>query len=136
MIQPRLMQWGGLALVLATGTGPLNAAESTASTGPLRILLVTGGCCHNYKLQAESLTNAFARQAPAQWTVVHAGGNGTRAEIPLYQNADWARGFDVVVHNECFADTTSPENHVGAQGGRAGRGHSLRDAHVSGRGDR
>jgi hypothetical protein len=35
------------------------------------------------------------------------GGNGTRAEISLYDNPDWAKGFDVVVHNECFADTTN-----------------------------
>ena len=35
------------------------------------------------------------------------GGNGTRAELSLYDNPDWAKGFDVVVHNECFADTTN-----------------------------
>jgi type 1 glutamine amidotransferase len=76
---------------------------------PLRALLITGGCCHNYKLQTESLTNAVARQASVVWTIVHEGGNGTRAEIPLYTNAQWAAGYDVVVHNECFADTKSPE---------------------------
>ena len=36
------------------------------------------------------------------------GGTGTRAEIPLYDNPDWAKGYDVVVHNECFADTKDP----------------------------
>jgi len=79
-----------------------------AETKPLRILLVTGGCCHNYPLQTQQFTNAMAKVAAAEWTVVKDGGTGTRAEISLYDNPDWAKGYDVVVHNECFADTTNP----------------------------
>jgi type 1 glutamine amidotransferase len=74
---------------------------------PLRALLITGGCCHNYPFQTQSLTNAVAKLAAVEWTVVMQGGNGTRAEISLYDNPDWAKGYDVVVHNECFADTTN-----------------------------
>lgn len=84
----------------------LQAAEAKA---PLRVLLITGGCCHNYPFQSAQLTNAVDRLTRVQWTVVQDGGTGTRAEIPLYGNADWAKGYDVVVHNECFADTTSPD---------------------------
>jgi type 1 glutamine amidotransferase len=29
--------------------------------------------------------------------------------ISLYDKADWARGYDLVIHNECFADTKDPE---------------------------
>lgn len=76
---------------------------------PMRALLVTGGCCHNYTLQTFALTNAVARHADVEWTIVDEGGTGTRAEIALYKNPDWAKGFDVVVHNECFADTQSPD---------------------------
>jgi len=80
---------------------------SAADEKPLRALLITGGCCHNYPLQAQQLTNTVAKLATVEWTIVNEGGNGTRAEIPLYDNPDWAKGFDVVVHNECFADTTN-----------------------------
>ena len=80
-------------------------SASSASKRPLRALLITGGCCHNYKLQSESLTNAVAQLTPVQWTVVNEGGNGTRAQISLYDHPNWAQGYDVVVHNECFADT-------------------------------
>src|SRR5262245_15496537 len=73
---------------------------------PLRALLITGGGFHNYPFQAIALTNAVGRLTPVQWTVVNEGGGGTKAQIPLYDNPDWARGYDVVVHNECFADTT------------------------------
>ena len=90
------------AVVLVAGCH----SASSASKKPLRALLITGGCCHNYKLQSESLTNAVAQLTPVEWTVVNEGGSGTRAQISLYDNPNWAKGYDVVVHNECFADTT------------------------------
>jgi type 1 glutamine amidotransferase len=94
-----------LALALAgCASGP-----TASQRRPIRALLITGGCCHNYALQTFALTNAVARHAAVEWTVVNEGGTGTRAEIGLYGRPDWARGFDVVVHNECFADTQSPD---------------------------
>lgn len=98
----RLMLIIGLLTLICPS---LRAAESTT---PLRILLITGGCCHNYPFQSGQLTNALAKLAKAEWTIVNEGGSGTRAEIPLYEKADWAKGYDVVVHNECFADTKDP----------------------------
>ncbi|SRR6266542_1402697 len=96
-----------IGLVLAISQ-PVFAAE-TESKKPLRILLITGGCCHNYAFQTQALKEAVAKLAQAEWTVVNEGGAGTRAQIPLYDNPDWAKDFDVVVHNECFADTTDHE---------------------------
>lgn len=94
-----------LLVVCAAGC----ASRSGQSDRPLRALLITGGCCHNYAFQSAQLTNAVARLAKVEWTIVNEGGTGTRAEIALYDNPDWAKGYDVVVHNECFADTTSPD---------------------------
>lgn len=93
-------------LFAALFSSPSAAAEAKA---PLRVLLITGGCCHNYAFQTAQLTNAVGQLVPVQWTVIQEGGTGTRAEIPLYAKADWAKGYDVVVHNECFADTTSAD---------------------------
>ncbi len=95
----------GLMLLLIVGC----TSQSMSAKRPIRALLVTGGCCHNYPFQTACLTNAMSRHAPVQWTLVQEGGTGTRAEIPLYTNPQWARGYDVVVHNECFADTKSPK---------------------------
>lgn len=86
--------------------GSFNTAVA-ADEKPLKALLITGGCCHNYPFQAQQLTNALAKLATVEWTIVNEGGNGTYAEIPFYDKPDWAKGFDVVVHNECFADTTN-----------------------------
>ena len=98
------------ALVLVIGLASLPvgfAAEKLHSGKPIRALLITGGCCHNYQFQAEAMTNGISQKAAVAWTVVNEGGNGTRAEIDLYRDADWAKPYDVVVHNECFADTTN-----------------------------
>ncbi|HHY84798.1 MAG TPA: ThuA domain-containing protein [Verrucomicrobia bacterium] len=84
-------------------------AHAAEAEKPLRALLVTGGCCHNYRFQTEALTNAVSKFAKVEWTIVNEGGRGTQAEIALYGKPDWAAGYDVVVHNECFADTANPE---------------------------
>lgn len=77
---------------------------------PLRALLITGGCCHDYATQTKHLTAAVAKIAPStEWTIVHEGGTGTRAELPLFDKPDWASPYDIIVHNECFADTTSAD---------------------------
>jgi len=94
-----------IGLLLAVGE-PVFAAEGKK---PLRVLLITGGCCHDYAFQTQALKEAVAKVAQSEWTVVNEGGNGTKAQIPLYENPDWAKGFAVVVHNECFADTTDHE---------------------------
>lgn len=72
---------------------------------PLKILLITSGCCHNYDFQSKALKEALATHAQAEWTVVNEGGKTTEGMIALYNDPNWAKGYDVVVHNECFADT-------------------------------
>jgi hypothetical protein len=101
---PLLFRVVALALLV---TSVAHAADSTAR--PIRALLITGGCCHDYDLQATVLTEAANKAATFTWTIVNEGGKGTRAQIPLYDNPDWAKGYDVVVHNECFADTNDPD---------------------------
>ena len=87
----------------------LSARVPGQGKSPLRILLVTGGCCHNYGFQTEAIKASLPASFPAEWRVVNEGGTGTTAMIPLYDKADWAKGYDLVIHNECFADTKDPE---------------------------
>lgn len=77
---------------------------------PVKIMVITGGCCHDYEFQTKSIQSAFETHGvEVAWKIVNQGGRGTRAMIDLYDNPDWAAGFDVVIHNECFADTASEE---------------------------
>ena len=85
----------------------------TAATGaadrPIQALLVTGGCCHDYDRQKLILTRGISARANVRWTVVHQGGTSTDTKIPLYDDPNWADGFDIVVHNECFSGVTDKE---------------------------
>ena len=65
---------------------------------------MTGGV-YNYKYQSKALIAGVAKEAKVDWKVVNEGGSGTRAQIALYDNPSWAKGHDVVVRNECFANT-------------------------------
>lgn len=97
-------------LIASLSVSPrVKASEAAASSQqePLKVLLITGGCCHDYDFQTKAMQLAFQqRDIPAVWTVVKEGGTGTSAQIDLYEDPNWAEGFDLVVHNECFANTS------------------------------
>ncbi|MBB73153.1 MAG: heme-binding domain-containing protein [Planctomycetaceae bacterium] len=106
----------GMAFMTITGSGlaagPKHAsrgAQEAAADRPLQALLVTGGCCHDYARQQRILTRGISARADVVWTVVNQGGATTNTKIPLYRDPEWSRGFDVVVHNECFADVRDKE---------------------------
>lgn len=94
-----------LVLFLGIGIRPLLAQKPSTpqKLPPLKALLVTGGCCHDYERQKLILTKGISARAEVEWTVVHQGGKSTNAKIPLYEDENWADGFDIVIHNECFA---------------------------------
>ena len=99
-----------ILLCLSLLCGSWLATAGAADEPPIRILLITQGCCHDYDFQTQSMQKALAdRKVLSEWTVVAEGGKGTEAEIPFYDDADWAKGYDVVIHNECFANTDNPE---------------------------
>jgi type 1 glutamine amidotransferase len=77
-------------------------ASDAAAARPIRALYVTGGCCHDYDVQKDLIPKGIAARAKVEWKVVHQGGTSRDAMIELYKDPDWADGFDVVVHNECF----------------------------------
>lgn len=71
---------------------------------PIRALLVTGGCCHDYARQKTVLTEGISARANVVWSIVHEGDGSTDHKLSVYEDPDWAKHFDVVVHDECFAD--------------------------------
>lgn len=93
---------GALALTMAAS---LPAGAQTAK--PLKVLIVSGGCCHNYAAQREILEAGLKSRIGAE--VTHAyydpkpGEDAARPALPIYSNPNYADGYDVVVHNECAA---------------------------------
>lgn len=106
------MKTRSLALFVAACFGAASlysAVPAAAPAAPVRALLITGGCCHNYQLQANALVEGMKKFGDVTWTVINEGGTSTRGQIKLYDNPDWAKPYDVIVHNECFADTIDPD---------------------------
>ena len=95
-----------LCILFGFALSPLFVAQAAdpASPKPLRALLVTGGCCHDYDAQKEIISKGLSQRAHIDVTVVRQGGGTTDSKIPLYESKDWSKGFDVVIHDECFAD--------------------------------
>ncbi len=75
---------------------------------PVNAMIVTGGCCHDYTGQTKVLMDTLNAVMPIHWTVVQGMASLPEGKLPLYQNPDWAEGFDIVVHNECWADVNLP----------------------------
>ncbi|MBI1346514.1 c-type cytochrome [bacterium] len=86
-----------LAAVLAA------TSAIAAPPQPLKVLIVTGGCCHDYPVQRELLKKGLEQRAYVDVETVYQGGTATDSKIPLYENANWSEGFDVVIHDECFS---------------------------------
>lgn len=80
-----------------------------ADPPPLRVLLVTGGCCHDYAQQKDILKQGLERRANLVVTQIYTDDGSTRPPLPFLGNPDYARGFDVVIHDECAADINDPE---------------------------
>ena len=92
-----------LALVLAA---LLCSAGVKAADGvkPIKVLLVIGGCCHDYAAQKEILAKGLAARAHVEVTIAYDPDKTTKHLNPVYEKADWAAGFDVVIHDECSSD--------------------------------
>ena len=79
-----------------------------AGQTPINAMIVTGGPFHDYSGQSKILMDTLGAVMPINWTVVQGMTHTTDLKLPLYNNPDWARGMDIVIHNECWADTDLP----------------------------
>lgn len=96
---------------LSIGVGQELHAQNTRKLPrgrALKALLVIGGCCHDYRAQKDLLTRGISERANVEWTVAYDPDTTTKHLNPIYEDPDWAKGFDVVVHDECSADVKDP----------------------------
>ncbi|MST00870.1 MAG: hypothetical protein EXS29_06130 [Pedosphaera sp.] len=95
---------------LALALVGLFAAGATAADAPkpLRALLITGGCCHDYAKQKDILKKGLEARANVVVDQIHSDDKGTKPPLPIYGNADYAKGYDIVIHDECSADIKDP----------------------------
>lgn len=100
--------WTRISCVLALAVAFPACAQPVK---PIKVLIVSGGCCHNYPAQRAILEAGLKARIPAEVTHVFydpkPGEKATRPALPIYGNPRYADGYDVVVHNECAADEDS-----------------------------
>ena len=71
---------------------------------PIRALLITGGCCHDYAKQKDILKTGLEARAHIVVEQSHSDDKSTKPPLAIYGNPDYAKGYDLVIHNECAAD--------------------------------
>jgi type 1 glutamine amidotransferase len=85
---------------LLASTGISGAAEPK----PLKVMLITGGCCHDYKKQTEILKKGLEERINVTVDQIHVDDGSTKPALPIYGNPDYGAGYDLIIHDECAAD--------------------------------
>jgi len=92
-----------LALAFVPVASP--AADKPATTAPLKVLLVTGGCCHDYLHQKDVLKEGIEARANVKIDIIYTADTTTAPNLPaVYGNPNYAKGYDAVIHDECTSN--------------------------------
>jgi hypothetical protein len=98
MINPRLL-----------ATALLAAFSFTAPAAqPIRALLITGGCCHEYGKQKDVLKKGLESRINIVIDQIHTDDRSTKPPLEILGKPDYAKGYDLVIHDECSADISDP----------------------------
>ena len=68
----------------------------------IKALMIAGGCCHDYPNQVQILTEGISQRAHVEWEVIRGFSGPRDHQLKIYQTEDWAKGYDIIVHNECY----------------------------------
>ncbi len=98
-----------LLCLFALATAALTGCKTVAPK-PLRALIIAGGCCHDYAMQPIILKEGLEARAFIEVDYVVAvdaekkPDHSTKAKFEKYEKPDWAKGYDVIIHDECSSD--------------------------------
>ena len=110
------------ALLAAAFALTFPAARAADAPKPLKVLLLTGGCCHDYAKQKDILKKGIEERANVVIDIIWASktennpdgtprlvnDGSTKPALSIYGNPDYAKGYDLVIHDECAADINDP----------------------------
>jgi hypothetical protein len=97
-----------LGLLLPVVGGFTLPSAGGAEARPLRVLLITGGCCHDYAKQKDILKQGLEARIHVTVEQLHCPDTSTRPPLAFLGNPDYAKGFDLVIHDECASDISFP----------------------------
>jgi type 1 glutamine amidotransferase len=82
----------------------VSAAFAQPYTPPLKVLLITGGCCHDYVHQKDILKTGLEKRANISVTQMFCADTDTHPNLACLTDPNYAKGYDLVIHDECGAD--------------------------------
>lgn len=100
----RVLSRSSLWMLVPMLTAAAQLAPAAEPVKPLRVLLVLGGCCHDYAAQNDVLRKGLTERAHVEVVSAYDPDRTTMHLNPVYENPNWAAGFDVVIHDECTSD--------------------------------
>lgn len=88
-------------LFLAFAAFGIALAGAAEKAKPIKALMITGGGSHDYTAQRKTLEEGLKARLNIDLTILQ---EGTEREHmhSAYNNPDWAKGYDLIIHNECF----------------------------------
>jgi hypothetical protein len=95
--------------LIVLGSLLLTAISSYSAPAPIRVLLITGGCCHDYAKQKDILKKGIEERANVVVDQVHTDDSSTKPPLAILGNPDYAKSYDLVIHDECAADISDPD---------------------------
>ncbi len=95
------LTFGSIAAVALTSLVGRVAAQEPK---PIKALLIAGGCCHDYKTQKDILKKGLEARANLVVDIIYCPDGSTHPPLEIYGNPDYAKGYDVIMHDECAAD--------------------------------
>ena len=69
--------------------------QISAAPKPLRVLLITGGCCHDYRKQKDILKQGLEERASLTLDQIHTDDTSTHPPLAILGNPDYAKGFQL-----------------------------------------
>ena len=97
------LTFASLGAVLLCGTLSTRGAEVPK---PVRVLLITGGCCHDYAAQKDILKKGIEARAHVVVDQIHTDDKSTKPPLAILGKPDYAAGYDLIIHDECAADVS------------------------------
>ena len=94
---------------LKTNDSPSLASPAPQKMAPLKALLIAGGCCHNYAEQTKILSKGIQERANIRVDVTWTRDQDHNTALPIFKNPNWAKGYDLIIHDECAAMTQDAE---------------------------
>ncbi|HEX4794508.1 MAG TPA: ThuA domain-containing protein [Humisphaera sp.] len=105
-IHSMFLRPAGRAMIAVLVAAGCTAVCRAADEKPVKALLVIGGGYHDYAKQKEILTKGLSAGGKIEVTLAYDASKAEQHPNDVYKNPDWAKGFDVVIHDECTAGVT------------------------------